>query len=676
MSAGISDADIKAMRVQIQGLAKQYGTTAPDEREKARIYGEIKTFVDAVTNPRSSSSSSSGTILVPSSSGTTLVPGSSPNVPPVESKSITLKPKQITSPASGGDLPKLTGYDTLIGFKESAENHCYLNAALQMFYHVPEFYNFIADATNDKTEGVEPIKRAFAMLEGVIDPGANTSCITGTEQQDAGDYIQKAILDVFIDNDKSALSTFKIKEKKLDLDTTTLTSITADMKDKLTIVLTLNPELDEYNIDDLLHENMISEHQGEQTNSANATGHIFTTYNVIPESNKYLYMVAKRMNFDTDAFNAKDAENKSALENNPTKEVKSYTGAKQDVPIDVKETITVQANPTDRSSKQIEYKMRGFISHGGDTGGGHYTYYWYNNGKWMLFDDSSAKELSGIPSEEMRLGYIYLYERIGDVEGEGEDSEDHRLNTYIVKPDDNDPYYITFDYNSGIRDGWKKQEGKEYWAKPFINEYEDNDLPEPKKVFKDTDENKYLVISEKDIDKKLAEYLAATGSQTPPSSNRSGPLNTSSRRDSNTGYNYEANVSSDDENQNTQSAEFDSSLSANKSVASAAQPSEQSSEGEARPQTRRRPKGNPSEFGSSFNPQPINNSRMISGITGNPEQLVRDESQQLAQSGRDQRRQPNTTRASQKNDDLRRGGNSRRRKSKKRRFQTLKNKKR
>ena len=170
MSAGISDDQIKAMRDKINKLAEKYKETAPVDAEKTRIYEEIKTFVDKVMNSSpivpisssgssSSSSSSSSSIIVPNS-------GNNPTTtsPTIQDKSIILSEKIIPS-SSGGDLPKLTGYEKIVGFDNSANNHCYLNAALQMFYHVPEFYNFIAGAKDDM-EGVGPIRQAFAMLEG------------------------------------------------------------------------------------------------------------------------------------------------------------------------------------------------------------------------------------------------------------------------------------------------------------------------------------------------------------------------------------------------------------------------------------------------------------------------------------------------------------------------------
>jgi ubiquitin carboxyl-terminal hydrolase 36/42 len=54
------------------------------------------------------------------------------------------------------------------------------------------------------------------------------------------------------------------------------------------------------------------------------------------------------------------------------------------------------------------YKLRGFIYHSGNTGGGHYMYIGKKDDKWYLYNDSSVSQLDDI-SNYSSYGYIYLY---------------------------------------------------------------------------------------------------------------------------------------------------------------------------------------------------------------------------------------------------------------------------
>ena len=697
MSAGISDDQIKAMRDKINKLAEKYKETAPVDAEKTRIYEEIKTFVDKVMNSSpivpisssgssSSSSSSSSSIIVPNS-------GNNPTTtsPTIQDKSIILSEKIIPS-SSGGDLPKLTGYEKIVGFDNSAKNHCYLNAALQMFYHVPEFYNFIAGAKDDM-EGVGPIRQAFAMLEGKLNMGANTSCIEGDAQQDVDAYIKGAIMNPF--DKMEVLRPFKVKEKVRDQFDSVIND--TDRHDKVDIMLNMPGADDNPGFYNLLTKSMISHVEGSETKNkegviTDTTGHIFTTYTVIPDSNKYLYMPVVRMEYDKDEAANNAVVNEVALEEDPNFEAANYTGAKQDEPIDTMETIQLHSNPLDRQSKQIKYKLRGFISHGGGTSYGHYVYYWYNGGKWMLFDDSSAEELKQAPEEEMKLGYIYLYELIGGGEEGEEEKVDHMINTYIVKPEDNYPYYITFDINIGNSDGWERQGDKKYWTKPFVNESE-NDSLKLNNVFTDTDKKKYLVISENNIDKKLEESLADMNDDA-----SRGRENEYSAFGDN-GYDSDSSmVSRPKTRRKGRSGPLDMSSGIdlqgesgqNRGDGRSLQLDNQSN---ARADTARDNSGsNKAQSTQEDNPeaaQPTAELAKTLAVTGSTSKPVATKRQGVSQAQIVTKKPIGSSQDNDKLDKLRGaafdfagelrsggGGNSRRRKSKKRRFQTLKNKKR
>jgi hypothetical protein len=316
---------------------------------------------------------------------------------------IELTLKKIPPPVVGGELPILTGYNKPIGFTNSGPNHCYLNAALQLFYHVPEFYNFIADANNTNYEGVSPIKQAFAMLEGETPMKENESCIEGYNQQDADHYIKGAIMGPFFDV-TNALNSFKIGICKRDI----VIDNYDVSKSKYTDADTLfTPDLQvnitgekPYKIINLMKESMVSITDGSRTQNrsgkvTDTRGHRFVTYTVIPKSNKYLYVHIVRFK-----FNSVDGNKSEGEKNNDPITV--------DKEIELNDIEGIESD----SKKKITYKLRGFIFHSGGTGGGHYVYYWYNNGNWFLFDDSKATELKEQPNEAMNLGYIYLYERV------------------------------------------------------------------------------------------------------------------------------------------------------------------------------------------------------------------------------------------------------------------------
>ena len=65
----------------------------------------------------------------------------------------------------------------------------------------------------------------------------------------------------------------------------------------------------------------------------------------------------------------------------------------------------------------IQFRLRGYVLHIGSTlNGGHYTYYHYDynneNHNVTLFDDNNyTVQDDNIKDANLKLGYIYLYER-------------------------------------------------------------------------------------------------------------------------------------------------------------------------------------------------------------------------------------------------------------------------
>lgn len=486
--------DIKMMIKEIDELTKTYmGMTSGDkDTERDRIYKAIEVFVNNIKTgssaPLLAAAKPAADTAAVTSAAKSAAKSDSPDTP------IKLETKDIPTAVSGGaDLPVLDGYTNLTGFEESGTNHCYLNAALQLFYHVPEFYNFIAKAENDM-EGVAPIKKAFAMLEGQLKMGPNDSCLLENKQEDATEYITQAILDPF--GETNALSTFLIEN--------VLTTYVVEGNDEPTSNRVDGPKkttglIVEVDSSKTLAQ-LITETQNIQsiTDQDNPTQNI--TQTLIPNENKYLYVVVKRFTPDT----------------------------KDDTPIDSGDDIvTLVKDPIDDPQIQVHYKMRGFILHSGGIKGGHYVYYWYNNGKWMLFDDSMATILDIPPEKEMKIGYIYLYERLA----ESIISKLHNLDTkYMneVRPGSKDEYYsdvrlllynekdpVYIVFFQGAKEFFEKFEWKEtktgggvtYWtvklSTELIESIKENEPP-IYSVFKD-DKSGFLVISEDDLTALVSE---------------------------------------------------------------------------------------------------------------------------------------------------------------------------
>jgi hypothetical protein len=308
--------------------------------------------------------------------------------------------------ATTTDLPSISEYENVKGFADSGGNRCYQNAALQMFYHIPEFKNFIMNSDNGST--ANQIKDAFKMLDSDKPTGPLESCFKDNGQHDAPEYIQTAIFTPFETTEGlTPLNVIDVKQNVKE-DGSDLQKGGDDIP-KPGIELDF-PKITSTSLDKLIAEAQLVNRKGEKTDSADNSGRILSTATTIPDTNRYLYVYLKR---GTDATS-------------------ETSGVKVTAPLPIGDTtLTLLKNPLDKKTpERVSYKLRGFILHMGDgadtaekKGSGHYVYYWYNEGKWLIFNDSYAgvprtgkpeeNEVSD-PTVEVALttGLVYLYERL------------------------------------------------------------------------------------------------------------------------------------------------------------------------------------------------------------------------------------------------------------------------
>ena len=58
------------------------------------------------------------------------------------------------------------------------------------------------------------------------------------------------------------------------------------------------------------------------------------------------------------------------------------------------------------------YILKGFVIHSGSLHGGHYVYVGNHNGEWILFNDSSTKEISeNEVNSYLKTAYVLYYEK-------------------------------------------------------------------------------------------------------------------------------------------------------------------------------------------------------------------------------------------------------------------------
>lgn len=276
------------------------------------------------------------------------------------------------------------------GLLNEGKNTCFMNATLQMFYHIPEVKDAVLKL-NPVEDNQTEIRSAFDMLSGDKSQGEVTCSLERGRQHDAHEYIMNDFVPAVLDlqNLKPIFNTEFVTQSS---DEETVTD---------------QPIISVPIISDKSVEQMIISSLTEESDKTVQTP-VDSRYTRIPKLNKYLLIHLKRSEVKL------NDEGKSYIETDgtvlpPTK-------------IDTTFGITPNSQLVLPENKGA-YKLIGFIEHiGSNLMSGHYVYHWLNeSGVWYTFDDSEAKPWKESRQNSAKTdfplfghGYIYLYERVGN----------------------------------------------------------------------------------------------------------------------------------------------------------------------------------------------------------------------------------------------------------------------
>ena len=276
------------------------------------------------------------------------------------------------------------------GLLNEGKNTCFMNATLQMFYHIPEVKDAVLKLNPVKDNQTE-IRSAFDMLSGDKSQGEVSCSLEKGRQHDAHEYITNDFVPAVID----------LPDLKPIFNTEFVT------KSNGTETIADQPVISVPIISDKSVEEMIISSLAEQSDKTVETP-VDSRYTRIPEANKYLLIHLKRSEVKL------NDEGKSYIE----------TDGKVLPPTKIDTTFVITPNsqlvlPENKGA----YKLIGFIEHiGSNLMSGHYVYHWLNeSGVWYTFDDSEAKPWKESRQNSAKTdfplfghGYIYLYERVTD----------------------------------------------------------------------------------------------------------------------------------------------------------------------------------------------------------------------------------------------------------------------
>lgn len=312
---------------------------------------------------------------------------------------LKLKDGTKTNNVSDDNLKKLydffVKYDGAINSVESGllnegKNTCFMNATLQMFYHIPEVKGAVL-GLNSIAENQKEIRSAFDMLSGDKSQGEVTCSLERGRQHDAHEYIMYDFVPAVLD----------LQNLKPIFNTEFVTQSTGEE------TVTDQPIISVPIISDKSVEQMIISSLTEESDKTVKTP-VDNRYTRIPEANKYLLIHLKR------------SEVKLNDEGKPFLESDGMVSP----PTKIDTTFVIRPDTQFVLPENTgAYKLIGFIEHiGSNLRSGHYVYHWLNeDGDWYTFDDSEAKPWNESTQNSEKTdfppfghGYIYLYERVGN----------------------------------------------------------------------------------------------------------------------------------------------------------------------------------------------------------------------------------------------------------------------
>lgn len=259
------------------------------------------------------------------------------------------------------------------GLPKSGTNNCFMNATLQMFYHIPEVKNAVLKLDPVSKEQKE-IRSAFEMLNGNKRQGELSCSLVKGLQHDAHEYIMSDFVPAVLDALKPIFYT-QLKTEGND----------EKGEDQALLGVSILQPNGEQLVGEVKLSDLIRAGQVESI----AEGSTIKKYTYIPNTNTYLLVHLLR--FKNDSTKISDV-----------------------LTVDPNEMITLNENPKAENKVEYKYKLRGLIEHiGKSRKSGHYVYHWLNeSGVWYTFDDSTAKPRSETTSPTLGNGYIYLYKRV------------------------------------------------------------------------------------------------------------------------------------------------------------------------------------------------------------------------------------------------------------------------
>lgn len=316
------------------------------------------------------------------------------------------------------ELPILQVTDIKEAMKMSGVNRCFLNSVMQMLYHIPEVrdkYHSITlnkgvngNTMSDKNVTLMQIKiknfkGALDILSSKTDIGPTSCTVTNNNgQEDVDEYLQ---LDCFpvLENDVELYKLFLHNEVRIE---STWSECITHTNPSISVPISYQSK----NIIDSIKDTQFSGTYNTKEGTDEKIPGTYKETGIDVKDTKYCIVLLKR--FD----DKKDKTEKDT----PIQKNKSIILAEPDRLLTLDEVIKAENNCYTKGEKdKYIYKLRGFIYQRGEVKSGHYVYYWYNDTKWKLYDDSSMKDVSDINTElygevvAINHGYLYLYERVG-----------------------------------------------------------------------------------------------------------------------------------------------------------------------------------------------------------------------------------------------------------------------
>jgi hypothetical protein len=388
-----------------------------------------------------------------------------------------------SSSSSSTPAPVIENKDLkFVGIQNIAATSCYINAAIQMFYSIPEFrqlmislknvtempkldlkvnknrkgqivnakeiedrkqqlkvlvnlYNKIIDKAKNNENQIITIQELTDKNEGQSGTGleydensiyANLFIDRAYTQQDSQEFIQTKIINML--NDYGKINNFDINILSFTENSQIKCSNQEDKTNETNTygdILTIPANKDIFNnktmqnlIDNYQNEEDLLDDDGKTPKINEECGD--TTTPKTPHKKKLSILIDENNKYLIIKLNREIYEN--------------GIGSKTEYNIKNSESIKVDNK---------DYRLVGFIKHSGSTlRSGHYYYYYTlknSNNEYILANDSSISFKKDIPTNDIEKGYIYLYEKYNPSEANIEIS----ISTTDVKIEipENNPFY-------------------------------------------------------------------------------------------------------------------------------------------------------------------------------------------------------------------------------------------